>query len=84
MRLQNADNCVYKEPKYRSLDGEATECRLCKHCGCMLIIGANAASPTLVVNTENCLYVWYIRIPYIYILSHLCVMQYFYIAYWFM
>ena len=30
------DNCVSKEPKYRSLDGEATECRLCKHCGCML------------------------------------------------
>jgi len=23
-------------PKYRGLDGEATECRLCKHCGCML------------------------------------------------
>ena len=21
---------------YRSLDGDATECRLCKHCGCML------------------------------------------------
>ena len=32
-RLQNADNCVSKEPKYRSLDGEATECRLCD---CML------------------------------------------------
>ena len=30
-RPQNADNCVSKEPKYRSLDGEATECRLCKH-----------------------------------------------------
>ena len=28
-RLQNAENCVFKEPKYRSLDGEATECRLC-------------------------------------------------------
>ena len=26
--LQNADNCVSKEPKYRSLDGEANECRL--------------------------------------------------------
>ena len=24
------------EPKYRSLDGEDNECRLCKHCGCML------------------------------------------------
>ena len=35
-RLQNADKSVSKEPKYRSLDGEATECRLCKHCGCML------------------------------------------------
>ena len=35
-RLQNADNCVSKEPKYRSLKGEATECRVCKHCGCML------------------------------------------------
>ena len=32
---KNADNCVSKEP---SLDGEATECRLCKHCGCMLNI----------------------------------------------
>ena len=32
-RLQNADNCASKEP---SLDGEATECRLCKHCGYML------------------------------------------------
>ena len=29
-------SCVSKEPKYRSLDGEATECRLCEHCGCML------------------------------------------------
>ena len=35
-RLQNADTCVSKESKYRGLDGEATECRLCKHCGCML------------------------------------------------
>jgi len=35
-RLQNADTCVSKEPKYRGLVGEATECRLCKHCGCML------------------------------------------------
>ena len=35
-RLQNADTCVSKGPKYRGLDGEATECRLCKHCGCML------------------------------------------------
>ena len=35
-RLQNADTCVSKEPKYRGLDGEATECRLCKHCGCAL------------------------------------------------
>ena len=35
-RLQNADTCVSKEPKYRGLDGEDNECRLCKHCGCML------------------------------------------------
>ena len=35
-RVQNADTCVSKEPKYKALDGEATECRLCKHCGCML------------------------------------------------
>ena len=35
-RLQNADNSVCNEPKYRSLDGEATECRLCKHCSCIL------------------------------------------------
>ena len=37
------------------------------------IIGASAASPTLVVKTENCLYIylyiyiiyiWYVRIPY--------------------
>ena len=35
-RLQNADTCVSREPKYRGLDGEAAECRLCKHCGCML------------------------------------------------
>ena len=35
-RLQNADTCVFKEPKYRGLDGEDNECRLCKHCGCML------------------------------------------------
>ena len=27
MRLQNADTCVSKQPKYRSLDGEATEYR---------------------------------------------------------
>ena len=49
-----------------------------------LVIGASAASPTLVVKTENCLYVcryvWYVRIPYIYILPHLCAMQYFYIV----
>ena len=24
---KTSDNCVSKEPKYRSLDGEATECR---------------------------------------------------------
>ena len=34
----------------------------------MRLIGASAASPTLVVKTENCLYicryVWYVRIPY--------------------
>ena len=35
-RLQNADTCVSREPKDRGLDDEATECRLCKHCGCML------------------------------------------------
>ena len=27
---------VSKEPKYRGLDGEDNECRLCKHCGYML------------------------------------------------
>ena len=27
--------CI-KEPKYRGLEGEDNECRLCKHCGCML------------------------------------------------
>ena len=32
LRLQNADTCVSKEPKYRGLDGEDNECRLCKHC----------------------------------------------------
>ena len=25
-----------KTARSQSLDGEATECRLCKHCGCML------------------------------------------------
>ena len=35
-RLQNADTCVSRAPKDRGLDDEATECRLCKHCGCML------------------------------------------------
>ena len=40
------------------------------------IIGASAASPTLVVKTENSIY--------IYILPHLCAMQYFHIACWFM
>ena len=34
-KTANADNCVSKESKYRSLDGEAIECRLCKR-GCML------------------------------------------------
>ena len=37
-----------------------------------MMIGASAASPTLVVKTENCLYIylfiyiyiWYVRIPY--------------------
>ena len=24
-RLQNANTCTFKQPKYRSLDGEATE-----------------------------------------------------------
>ena len=27
---------VHLNSKVRSLDGEATESRLCKHCGCML------------------------------------------------
>ena len=35
-RLQSADTCASREPKYRGLDGEATECRLCKHSGCVL------------------------------------------------
>ena len=34
-----------------------------------IFIGASAASPTLVVKMENCLfiyiYIWYVRIPYI-------------------
>ena len=34
-KLQNANTCESKQLKYRSLDGEATECRLCKYCGCM-------------------------------------------------
>ena len=41
------------------------------------IIGASAATPTLVVKTEI---VSYVRIPYIHILPHLCAMQYFHIA----
>ena len=28
------------------------------------IIGASAASPTLVVKMENYIYIWYVRIPY--------------------
>ena len=28
------------------------------------------------------IYIWYVRIPYIYILPHLCAMQYFHIACW--
>ena len=43
---------------------------------CIPLVGASAASPTLVVKTENCLYIymficlyvymfiWYVRIPY--------------------
>ena len=31
IRLQNADTCVSKEPKYRGFDGEDGEYRLCKH-----------------------------------------------------
>ena len=50
------------------------------------VIGASAASPTLVVKTENCLYIYI----YIYgtcvfricILPYLCAMQYFRIAHW--
>ena len=59
-----------------------------------IFIGASAASPTLVVKTENCLYIciyvciyMYICIyiciyvsVYIYILPHLCAMQYFHTA----
>ena len=33
-RLQNADTCVSKKPKYTDLYGEDNECRSCKHCGC--------------------------------------------------
>ena len=33
------------------------------------------------VKMENCLYVWYVRIPYICILPYLCVMQYFHMLY---
>ena len=35
-KMQTIHYCVSKEPKYRILDAEATECRLCKHCGCMI------------------------------------------------
>ena len=38
----------------------------------LIIIGASAASPTLVVKTENCLYVWYVRIPYIHSALFVC------------
>ena len=57
-----------------------------------LVIGASAASPTLVVKTENCLYIYLFIYIYIYIygtcvfriciLPYLCAMQYFRIAYW--
>ena len=41
----------------------------------LTMIGVRCTRPTLVVKTENCLY-----IPYIYILPHLCAMQYLHIA----
>ena len=50
------------------------------------IFGARCARPTLVVKTENCLFI-YLYGTYvfrIYILLYLCVMQYFHIACWFM
>ena len=55
-------------------------------CNMAKLIGASAASPTLVVKTENCLFIYMVRAysVYIYILPHLCAMQYFYIACWFM
>ena len=30
------ENCSSKQPKYTSLNGEATECSLYKHCGYLL------------------------------------------------
>ena len=62
----------------------------------VIIIGARCARPTLVDKTKICLYIYiYIFIylyiymvraysVYIYILPHLCAMQYFHIACWFM
>ena len=49
-------------------------------------IGASAASPTLVVKMENCLflYMYGTYVFHIYILPYLCAMQYFCIAHWFM
>ena len=52
----------------------------------LVLIGASAASPTLVVKMENCLFIYRYGtcVFHIYILLYLCVMQYFHIAYWFM
>ena len=51
---------------------------------CIPLVGASAASPTLVVKTENCLYIYiYIYGTYVFricILPYLCAMQYFHIA----
>ena len=76
---------VYNEPKI--ILAHTQVILLHKH---QCLIGASAASPTLVVKTENCLYVYiYICIyiclvraysVYVYILPHLCAMQYFHIV----
>ena len=37
VRGQDYKMQTIKSQKIEPLDGEATECKLCKHCGCMLI-----------------------------------------------
>ena len=50
-KLQNANSGVSKEP---SLYGEATECRLCKHCGCSTQVSKNGKHlPSSAVSTAQ-------------------------------